>query len=177
MPQQIRRVVTGHGPDGRSVFIADGPAETVKEMDSMPGLALTDFWVTNTAPADNSSNEDIVKGRDVILEPPPGGTIFRVVEFPPDSAWKDRVDADFAFASIGAAHAKDKSTADAMMHKTATIDYLIVLKGEIWAVLEDSEVLLKQGDVMVQRGTNHSWSVRTDEPCLLAAILVSADPV
>ena len=64
-----------------------------------------------------------------------------------------------------------------MMHKTATVDYLLVLKGEIWAILDDSEVCLKQGDVMVQRGTNHSWSVRTDEPCLLAAILVNAEPV
>ena len=64
-----------------------------------------------------------------------------------------------------------------MMHKTATVDYLIVLKGEIWAILDNDEVCLKQGDVMVQRGTNHSWSVRTDEPCILAAILVSAKPV
>lgn len=179
MPQQIRRVVTGHDRNGHSVFIADGPAGTVKEMESMPGLALTDLWVTKGAPADNSGNEDAVAGRDVILEPAPHGTIFRVVEFPPDSAWRDRADADTAFASIGAAHAKDKNTADAMMHKTATIDYLIVLKGEIWAILDDAEVLLKQGDVMIQRGTNHSWSVKTDEPCLLAAILVGAhsDPV
>ena len=64
-----------------------------------------------------------------------------------------------------------------MMHKTATIDYLIVLKGEIWAILDDDEVCLKQGDVMVQRGTMHSWSVRKDEPCLLAAILVDANPI
>jgi hypothetical protein len=159
------------------VFIADGPAMTVKEMESMPGLALTDLWVTNGAPARNAGNEDAVAGRDIVLEPPHGGTIFRVVEFPPDSAWRNKADADAAFASIGAGHAKDKSTADAMMHKTATIDYLIVLKGEIWAILDEGEVLLKQGDVMIQRGTNHSWSVRTDEPCLLAAILVDADPV
>ena len=64
-----------------------------------------------------------------------------------------------------------------MMHKTSTVDYLIVLKGEIWAILDDSEVCLRQGDVMVQRGTNHSWSVRTDGPCLLAAVLVNAAPV
>ena len=64
-----------------------------------------------------------------------------------------------------------------MMHKTSTVDYLIVLKGEIWAVLETGEVCLKPGDIMIQRGTNHSWSVRTDEPCLLAAVLVNANPV
>jgi hypothetical protein len=176
MPQQIRRVVSGRDGSGRSIFIADGPATAVKEVESFNGLALTDLWVTNGAPADNSGNEDVAAGRQVVLEPPANGTVFRVVEFPPDSAWRGRADAETAFASMGAAHAKDHSTADAMMHKTATIDYLIVLKGEIWAILEDGEVLLKQGDVMIQRGTNHSWSVRTDEPCLLAAILVDAAP-
>ena len=78
---------------------------------------------------------------------------------------------------IGAGHASDQKSDDPMMHKTATVDYLIVLKGENWAIVDDDEVCLKQGDVMIQRGTNHSWSVRTDEPCLLAAILISAEPV
>ena len=64
-----------------------------------------------------------------------------------------------------------------MMHRTNTVDYLIILKGEIWAILDDDEVCLKQGDVMVQRGTNHSWSVRTDEPCLVAVVLVAAAPM
>ncbi len=64
-----------------------------------------------------------------------------------------------------------------MMHKTATVDYLIILKGEIYAILEDGETLLKPGDIMIQRGTNHSWSVRGTEPCVLAAVLVSSHPV
>ena len=113
----------------------------------------------------------------MVLEPPPNGTIFRIVEFPPDSAWKGQADANDAFDSIGAGHASDSSSDDPMMHKTSTIDYLIVIKGEIWAIVEEGEVCLKPGDVMVQRGTNHSWSVRTDEPCLLAAVLVNATPV
>ena len=66
---------------------------------------------------------------------------------------------------------------DPMMHKTAAIDYPTVLKGEIWAILDNDEVCHKQGDVMVQRGTNHSWGVRTDNPCILVAILVNAKPV
>lgn len=177
MIQSIRRVVTGHDQKGRSVFISDGPAKAVKEMESMPGLGLTDLWVTQSTPADNSGNEDAVADRTVVLEPPRNGTIFRIVEFPPDSAWRDQSDAAEAFASIEAAHAKDQSNADPMMHKTSTVDYLVVLKGEIWAILDEGEVLLKPGDVMIQRGTNHSWSVRSDEPCLVAAILVGADPV
>lgn len=176
MVHPIRRVVTGLDGNGRSVFVSDGDATSVKEMESMPGLALTDLWETGCSPADNSGNADAA-ARPVVLEPPAGGTIFRVVEFPPDLAWRGKADGSEAFASIGASHAADSTSDDPMMHKTATVDYLIVLKGEIWAILETGEVCLKQGDVMVQRGTNHSWSVRTAEPCLLAAVLVNAVPV
>ena len=175
MVEKIRRVVTGHDENGKSVFIIDGNAPAVKEMDSMPGLALTDLWQTNGAPADNTGNVDSAD-RPVVLEPPANGTIFRLVEFPPDSAWRGKADAGDAFDSIGAGHAPVKGSDDPMMHKTSTVDYLIVVKGEIWAILDDSEVCLKQGDMMVPRGTNHPWSVRTDEPCLLAAILVNAAP-
>jgi hypothetical protein len=176
MAQKIRRVVTGHNTRGRSVFITDGDAPNVKEMDSMPGLALTQLWENRSAPADNRGNEDAAD-RPVVLEPPANGTIFRIVEFPPDSAWRDRADAAQAFESIGAGHAADATSDDPMMHKTSSVDYLVVLRGEIWAILEEGEACLKQGDVMIQRGTNHSWSVRTDEPCLLAAVLVDAAPV
>jgi mannose-6-phosphate isomerase-like protein (cupin superfamily) len=113
----------------------------------------------------------------VHLEPPKNGTILRIVEFPPDSHWRQNADARKAFDSIGAGHAPDKHSADPMMHKTATVDYIIVLKGEIWAIMDKGEVLLKPGDILVQRGTNHSWSVRTNEPCIIAAVLVSAKPV
>ena len=81
------------------------------------------------------------------------------------------------FKAIGAGHVQDKHSADPMMHKTATVDYIIVLKGEIHAIMEAGEKLLKAGDVLIQRGTNHSWSVRSKEPCIVAAVLVSADPV
>lgn len=176
MVQRIRRVVTGHDDAGRSVFVSDDAAGAVKEMASMPGLAITNLWVTNGAPASNAGNEDAAD-RPVVLEPPANGTVFRIVEFPPDSAWRDSADPRAAFASIGAGAAADTSSSDPMMHRTNTVDYLVVIKGEIWAILGAGEVCLKQGDVMVQRGTNHSWSVRTDEPCLVAVVLVAADPV
>jgi hypothetical protein len=176
MPQRIRRVVTGHDRDGKSVFVMDGPAPNVLEMASMPGVALTDLWRTRTSPASNAGNADAATGR-IRLEPPANGTILRVVEFPPDSAWRDTADAKKAFASIGAGGAPDHASADAMMHATATVDYIIVLKGEIWAILDKGETLLQQGDILVQRGTNHSWSVRTQEPCLIAAVLIGAQPV
>jgi mannose-6-phosphate isomerase-like protein (cupin superfamily) len=176
MVWRVRRVLTGHDKDGKSTFLMDGLATNVKEMQSMPGLALTDLWETVTAPASNAGNEDAVT-RPVRLEPPRNGTILRIVEFPPDSQWRSNVDAAAAFASIGAVHAKDQHSADPMMHKTATVDYIIVLKGEIWAIMETGETLLKAGDILVQRGTNHSWSVRGNEPCVIAAVLVSAQPL
>lgn len=176
MVAKIRRVVTGHNDAGRSIIVFDGDAGAVKEMESMPGLALTDLWETSAAPVDNRGNDDAAN-RPVVLEPPANGTIFRIVEFPPDAAWKGKADPNEAFESIGAGHASDSASDDPMMHKTSTIDYLIVIKGEIWAIVDEGEVCLKPGDVMVQRGTNHSWSVRTDEPCLLAAVLVNATPV
>ena len=172
----IRRVVTGHDKNGKSVFLMDGPAPNVKEMASMPGLALTDLWETSGAPADTGGDADAA-ARPIRLEPPPKGSILRIVEFPPDAAWRGKADSLEAFKSIGAGHAKDQSNSDPMMHTTATVDYLIVLKGEIVAILDKGETLLKAGDIMIQRGTNHSWSVRGTESCILAAILIDAKPL
>jgi len=176
MAQRIRRVVTGHDKAGNSVFVMDGKAPNVLEMASMPGVALTDLWRTKTSPASNGGSADAAKGK-IRLEPPAEGTILRIVEFPPDTKWRKSADAAKAFKSIGAGSAPDHASADAMMHATATVDYIIVLKGEIWAVLDKGEKLLKQGDILIQRGTNHSWSVRTREPCVIAAVLVGAKPV
>jgi len=172
---RVRRVLTGHDAEGRSTFIADGPAPNVKQVASVPGLALTDLWETREAPASNAGDADAAE-RPVRLEPPPRGTILRIVEFPPDAQWKTP-GARVPFEAIGAAHAPDKSSSDPMMHKTRTVDYIIVLKGEIHAVMETGEKLLRPGDILVQRGTNHSWSVRGNEPCIIAAVLVSAKPL
>ena len=173
---RVRRVLTGHDAEGRSTFIADGIAPNMKEMPSFPGLALTDLWETTGAPASNEGHADAA-ARPVRLEPPPNGTLFRVVEFPPDAAWRKKTDLREGFDAIGAAHAQDTASHDPMMHKTSTVDYIIVLKGEIYAVMETGEKLLRAGDVLIQRGTNHSWSVRGNEPCIVAAVLVSAEPL
>jgi len=173
---RVRRVLTGHDSEGSSTIISDGLAPNIKEMASMPGLALTDLWETTGAPANNDGHADAAT-RPVRLEPPKNGTILRIVEFPPDSQWRNRADAREAFDSIGAGHAPDKKSADPMMHRTSTVDYIIVLKGEIHAVMDTGETLLRAGDILVQRGTNHSWSVRGNEPCIVAAILVNAKPL
>jgi mannose-6-phosphate isomerase-like protein (cupin superfamily) len=177
MARKIRRVVTGHDAQGRSIILSDGPAGSVKEMaPTFPGLALTDFWETTGSPASNAGSADAAD-RPVHLEPVRNGTIFRMVEFPPDASRPQGADSREGFKAIGAAHAQAAGHADPMMHRTATVDYAIVVKGEIYAVMEKGETLLRAGDVLVQRGTNHSWSVRGKEPALVAFILVGAEPL
>jgi hypothetical protein len=173
---RVRRVLTGHDRDGKSTIIADELAPNVKEMPSFPGLALTDLWETAGAPARNEGDADAA-ARPVHLEPPKNGTLFRIVEFPPDSSRPRDSDGAAGFKAIGAGHAQDKRSSDPMMHKTSTVDYIVVLKGEIYAILDKGETLLRPGDVFIQRGTNHSWSVRGTEPCIIAVVLVNAKPV
>jgi hypothetical protein len=177
MVRPIRRVITGHDARGRSVIVSDGPSPNVLPLAGVPSFALTDLWVTFDAPADNAMPGDAA-ARAITLEPPPRGTIFRVVEFPPDRDYVDRWDRRQAFASMQAGETLDHGgERHPMMHRTATVDYAIVLAGEIWAVMDEGETLLRAGDVLVQRGTNHAWSNRTGAPCLVAFILVSARPL
>jgi quercetin dioxygenase-like cupin family protein len=113
----------------------------------------------------------------VVLEPPRGGVIFRVVEFPPDRA-PGGFDRKAAFAAMGAHGAMDPDASrHPGMHRTDTVDFAIVLSGEIWALMDEGETLMRAGDTLVQRGTNHAWSNRSDQPCLVAFILVSAAPL
>jgi hypothetical protein len=172
---QVRRVLTGHDADGSSTIIADGFAANMKEMPAGSGLAVTELWETSV-PADNAGKSD-AGNRKVRLEPPKQGTLFRIVEFPPDSQWQNRADARDWAKALDATHAPDRSSADPMMHKTSTVDYIVVLRGEIYAILDKGETLLKPGDVFIQRGTNHSWSVRGSEPCIVAVVLVDAKPL
>lgn len=173
MAKQIRRIVTGHNAAGKSIITQDAFATSILELEAAPGLRVTDLWETTTAPADLSSNADPV-ARPVHLEPKPTGTICRVVEFPPDAAISKRADSREVFAALGASHAADTASTTPMMHKTASVDYAIVLAGEIWAVMDEGETCMKAGDVLIQRATNHAWSNRSSEPAFVAFVLVGA---
>jgi hypothetical protein len=176
MLRPIRRVVTGHNARGASIIVSDGPSPHALTLPGFDDFGMTNLWVTDRSPADNAGNADAA-ARPVVLEPPTNGTIFRVVEFPPDRVLAGKFDRKAAFDAMGAGHAMDASAArHPGMHKTATVDYAIVLSGEIWAVMDEGETLLGTGDVLVQRGTNHAWSNRGEAPCLVAFILVSARP-
>ena len=177
MARPMRRIVTGHDARGKSIFLSDGPSPHVLEVPGMPGLAIVNLWVTDGAPAGNAGAADAA-ARPVVLEPPPRGTIFRVVDFPPDASAVGAMDRARTFEAMGAGHAMDRDASrHPGMHKTSTVDYALVLDGEIWALMDEGELLMRAGDCLVQRGTNHAWSNRTDRPCRVAFILVNADPV
>jgi len=116
--------------------------------------------------------------RPVVLEPPASGSIFRVVDFPPDKDLLGKLDRGKAFEAMGAHGAMDRDASrHPGMHRTRTVDYALVLDGEIWALMDEGEVLLKAGDCLIQRGTNHAWANRSDRPCRVAFILIDARPL
>jgi mannose-6-phosphate isomerase-like protein (cupin superfamily) len=178
MLRTIRRIVTGHNAQGKSVIVSDAPSPHTLALIDDPPLGLTDLWVTSSSPADNAGSADTAARPAITLEPPRGGTIFRVVEFPSDQAIMGKLDRKKLFEALHATGAMDaEGTRHPGMHKTATVDYAIVISGEIYAVMDEGETLMKAGDCLVQRGTNHAWSNRSAAPCLVAFVLVSANQV
>lgn len=172
-PSPVRRVVTGHGPDGRSRIIEDGASPAVKVVPERPGYRVTNLWATHGSPAMIDDLDRIAETRGVM--PPPGGTVLRIIDFPPepaDRAERDRMlRATFGGLYRDADHRPDDGRHPGM-HVTETVDYAIVIDGEITAVLDDAETVLGAGDVLVQRGTNHAWSNRSARPCRVAFVLV-----
>ena len=147
MAFQVRRVITGHDDKGRAVVKID---EICKHaFTGRPGATGINVWTTEGFPANNDGAEDA--GLRKVGTTLPDGTIFRILEFAPGLAARN--------------------------HRTDSIDYIVVLSGEIEMELDDTVVQLKAGDVMVQRGTIHNWVNRGTQPCVLAVILIAAKPV
>ena len=178
MPRVPRRVVTGHNADGKSIFITDAPTPHVFQRS--PGSAIVmELWETHATPADNRGNDDAI-ARGFRLPPPKNGSVFRVIEYPPDKERLKALAAERAGPDDGSGwlQAADKGGARHLgFHKTSSVDYAIVLSGEIVALMDEGEVLLNTGDVLIQRGTNHAWSNRTDAPCYVAFVLIDAEPI
>lgn len=172
MATPIRRLVTGHDRDGKAICVSDGPAPTVLERSSRPGVALTNLWQSDATPAAIDGPEETVDG-PFVLHPPGNGSVFRIVEFAPeDPETLARLDGRAAFAEMGAADAVIEGARHPFMHCTETVDYAVVLSGEIYLLLDATEYLLKAGDTVVQRGTNHAWSNRGTEACRIAFVLI-----
>jgi Cupin domain len=174
----IRRIVTGNDAHGKAVFVSDGPASNVRQSPARPGVVINNLWMTDAMPA-KVSDED-AGAKLVKLEPVENGINFRIVEFPPEKDYIGKVseaDAKKAFGDMGGAHAivGGEKPKHPFMHRTKTLDYAIVLEGEVYLMLDDSETLMKAGDVCIQRATNHVWSNRSDKNCKIAFVLIDAD--
>ena len=178
MPRDIRRVITGHDPDGKSIVMIDETMTPdlghVLTPAGQSNVRLSDVWLSGSVPDSNAGNIDTVKDK-VTVEPPAGGAVFRILELPPDSERNYSQMKEY-FEKMGAGDRLDGQKHPGM-HKTKSIDNLIVISGEVWLILDEEEVCLKAGDVCVQRGTLHAWSNRNNKPCLIAAVLLDANPL
>lgn len=164
VPEQAkrwRRVVTGER-DGRSCIVTD-EAECPFQMgvEGVNGIAATDMWRTGKDPRTDPTGGESCK-MPLAFGPDEGGTVLQMLEWPPDSQ---------LFGTTDPAVAKT-----ATFHRTDTIDYIVILSGEIWAMMEEGETLLREGDTLIQRGTLHGWSNRSDKPCRMVIVMLSTRP-
>lgn len=149
-----RRIVTGHDAEGRSVLVSDGPVPVSREI-AEDGVAFHEVWVTSGAPAPIHAGQEDPTGGEITVPPPGNGTRIRVNEFLPG-----HLDADGL---------------QSPMHRTESIDYGVVLEGEITLVLDGGEVTAGPGDIVIQRGTDHAWANRGDRVARVAFILVDGE--
>ena len=172
----IHRVVTGHDAEGKAIVASNGLLPTVQEIQAIPGTVFHEVWATSGCPAPVDNGADPTVG-PLMLPPPRHGTRIRFVDIPPDTddfLAHGAARMEEAFRQIGdqAASTVKVSSPHPLMHRTESVDYGIVIEGEMTLVLDDSEVLLKPGSVVVQRGTNHAWANRSGRPCRMLFVLV-----
>jgi hypothetical protein len=174
----FRRVVTGHNAEGRAVIVEDAAPPRAQRIGGEIGPTFYEIWNTRATPApiDRASGEPFED--KIILAPPRNGTRIRVLEIPPED---NRVktlspqEAQAHFAEIGAAAASSHTGASsrhAFMHRTETIDYGIMLEGELTLIMDIGETTIRAGDIVVQRGTNHGWANRSGKACRIAFVLI-----
>ena len=170
----MRRIITGHNQAGKSIITIDGPpARSIGE--DVGGLF--EIWNTDGMPIDTTDDLDRAD-TEIILSPPANGTKFRyfAIHPTPDGIPKEKLEAAaaLAFEKIGAAHERIDTSKHHAMHQTKTIDYIILLEGDVTLLLDEDEVQLKPFNVVVQRGTNHAWVNNGTEPALLIAVLIDS---
>jgi len=179
---QGRRIVTGHDAQGRSVVVSDAPPQNVVINPADPDRGHINFWRTDSVPAKNDGYADPMDGPPCPLAPPKGGTMFRFFQVAPEKneagLSKEERDRRMGqmFDAAGSGQARTRTGQHPSMHKTDSVDYIVLLKGEVTALLEVGEVEMKPFDVLIQRGTNHGWVNCGDEPALLVTLLVDAEP-
>jgi hypothetical protein len=175
MGRTVRRIVTGHDGEGRSVIQEDGAPPRVATLGGDGGTTFHELWNTRSTPApiDRASGEPSEPG--ISLLPPPAGTRIRILDIPPDDGTiialpREAVRA--LFEAIGAGHALAENPPHPLMHRTETVDYGIVLEGELVLILDEGETIVRAGDVIVQRGTSHAWANRSAANARIAFVLI-----
>ena len=179
MEAPFRRIVTGHNTQGQAIIQEEGPPPRVQRIGGETGPIFYEVWNTRATPApiDRGSGEPPEEG--IILAPPKHGTRIRVLDIPPEGDnFKDMTpeEARAHFEEVGAGAASsyqgEGKSRHAFMHRTETVDYGIVLQGEIVLIMDEGETLCRAGDIIVQRGTNHGWANRSSANCRIAFVLI-----
>jgi mannose-6-phosphate isomerase-like protein (cupin superfamily) len=171
MGSEVRRVVTRNEADGKAVVLLDGASPRIMSRPES-GIKSALLWVTDTTPAEVTGTQDRAD-RAIGIPPPTGGSVFRIVDFYPVD--DSKLPADHMTQHMGTdASRKGWAPRHPAMHRTRSVDYAIVMSGEIDMLLDDSEIHLKAGDVLVQQSTNHAWVNRGTEPCRIAFVLIDA---
>lgn len=167
---QVRRVVHGTGPDGKSTVLEDSLA--VHRVET-PAFTIVDLWRINSTPASLENEDGLPDG--VELTPPPGSAVFRMCAITPDEEWAGRPMSD-SLAAIGHDDeaAADGDQEDSGVHATDTLDVVVVLSGEVYCTTDTHETLLKAGDVVIQTGNRHAWSNRSGKVCVVAFVMAGA---
>jgi hypothetical protein len=176
--KQFRRVVTGHDDSGKAIIVADGPPPRVARIGGELGPTFYEVWNTRETPAQIEPAFREPDESGIQLVPPKNGTRIRVLDIPPEDARLKELSPEAArahFAEIGAAEAsshREGGSRHAFMHRTETVDYGIVIEGEITLIMDVGETVVRAGDIVIQRGTNHGWSNRSGKVCRIAFILI-----
>jgi quercetin dioxygenase-like cupin family protein len=171
----IRRVLTADDARGESFIAEDGPSPSVRVVAQRPGYRVSNIWRTGAAPSDVSAPDSIAEHQGV--SPPEGGTVLRIIDFPPEPTDPQELqrglEATFGSMYRDAQHAP-KPGQHPGMHRTETIDYALMVEGEMVAIMDKQETVLRAGDVLIQRGTNHAWANRSGKPARIAFVLIAA---
>ena len=177
---QIRRVVTGHDKNGKAIVLSDGPVPTVHSNPIRPGQLSFEVWKTKAMPVPITAAEPEPAAGPRSLQPPPLGTVFRISVVPPESEGTRNLTPEqarelFRKSGAGEASTYGRGGRHPMMHRTETVDYAVVLEGEITLLLDEGEVNLKAGDVAIQRGTSHAWSNRSGKDVKMLYVLIDGE--
>ncbi|RFM35158.1 cupin domain-containing protein [Chitinophaga silvisoli] len=174
----FRRIVTGHDVDHKSIIVSDAPPAFTQLIGGPGGPTFFEMWHTMETPALIHPQPDDLDETKLVLAPPKNGTRIRVIEFPPEGneiKSLTGITAAEKFKTMGAENAFNSSEEGAphsLMHRTKTVDYGIVLEGEIIMILDREETTIKAGDIVIQNGTNHAWANRSGKICRMAFVLI-----